>query len=154
MWFKSMIILWIKIFINTPMIKKSHKNHIKTLTKTRHILRFGEYGFKIMSSVTFTKEQIESLNRNLLKKLKIVSINSKNYKFWTLLKTNKTLTKLSLESRMGKGKGSIYTEAVFLQAGSIIYEFMNLKNHQILELFAFFKKQIPRTEIRLINQNK
>ena len=56
------------------------------------------------------------------------------------LQLNRTLTKLSLESRMGKGKGPIYTKVLFLEKGSIIYEFENLKFQQIKEIYEFFKK--------------
>nr|YP_009660493.1 ribosomal protein L16 [Corallina chilensis]QCS25441.1 ribosomal protein L16 [Corallina chilensis] len=130
--------------------KKSHKIHLKSSSHTRHILRFGTYGFKIMSTIVLTTEQIQSLNRFLLKTIKNQSAFSKTCKLWSLVKTNKALTKLSLESRMGKGKGSIYTEAVLLKSGSIIYEFKNYKKHQIIDLFNLFRKQIPCTELKLV----
>ncbi len=59
-----------------------------------------------------------------------------------MLTTNTTTTKLSLESRMGKGKGSIYTRSVFVKPGFVLYELQNVSNHHALELFAFLKKQI------------
>lgn len=132
--------------------KKSHKIYLKASSYTRHILRFGTYGFKIMSTVVLTTEQIQSFNRILLKRTRNKTTSSKTCKFWSLIQTNKALTKLSLESRMGKGKGSIYTEAVFLRSGSIIYEFKNYKKHQIIDLFNVFKKQIPRTKLKLVHK--
>ena len=59
------------------------------------------------------------------------------------MQLNKTLTKLSLESRMGKGKGSIYTRALFLKKGSIIYEFSNISDQQIKEIYMCLKKYVP-----------
>ena len=59
------------------------------------------------------------------------------------MQLNKTLTKLSLESRMGKGKGSIYTRVLFLKKGSVIYEFVNINNHQIKEVYMYLKKYVP-----------
>jgi ribosomal protein L16/L10AE len=64
---------------------------------------------------------------------------------------NKTLTKLPLESRMGKGKGSIYTKVVFLKKGFVLYEFQNIKNQSMKELFYFFRKYFP-AKLLLINK--
>lgn len=65
---------------------------------------------------------------------------------------NKTLTKLSLEARMGKGKGSVYTRVLFLKKGSVIYEFKNIKNQQIQEVFNLLKKYFS-TKIILIKKS-
>lgn len=124
------------------MIKKTHKKIPKTTTSNCYLLKFGSYGFKLLDSIRLENEQLNSLERSLLKKLKNLSNYSKEYKLWTLLKPNKTLTKLNLESRMGKGKGAIYTEALFLKKGTIIYEFENLTFQQILEVFECIKKQL------------
>lgn len=124
------------------MIKKTHKKIPKTLTSNRYLLKFGSYGFKILSNLCLRKDQILSLEKNLLKKLKNTSSQSKTYKLWSLLKTNKTLTKLNLESRMGKGKGAIYTEVLFLKKGTIIYEFENLNKQQVKGICQFIKKQL------------
>lgn len=92
------------------------------------------------------------LERSLVKKLKSFSHHSKNYKVWLTIQPNKTLTKLSLESRMGKGKGPIYTEVLFLKKGSIIYEFKNLTFQQTKEFFNFVKNQIS-VKLSLVSKN-
>ena len=130
-------------------MRKTHKLVVKNLTYSCHLLKFGSYGLKILSDLQLNKEQIESLNRSLYRKVKTLSSHSKKVKIWDFLQPNKTLTKLSLESRMGKGKGSIYTEVLFMKKGSIIYEFGNLRNSQIIEIFNFIKKQFS-VEIKLI----
>ena len=121
---------------------KTHKKTQKILTYSCHLLRFGSCGIKILSDLRFTTEQITSLNRFLLKKLKDLSGSSKKLKFWSFLQTNRTLTKLSLESRMGKGKRPIYTEVLFLRKGSIILEFNNLKGQQLKEIYYLVEKQL------------
>ncbi|MGH1163429.1 ribosomal protein L16 [Bacillus mycoides] len=55
---------------------------------------------------------------------------------------NLNLTKLNLESRMGKGKGSIYENAIFLKPGMILYEFDNFPISQKIKLFKYLKKKI------------
>lgn len=132
------------------LIKKSHKSYLKTIAKTRSNLKFGTLGFKIMSSFRLTLNQLEYLDRALKQKLKSLMGSSKNYKYWLLIQTNKNLTKQSLESRMGKGKGSIWTKSVFLKAGSIIYEFSNIKSQQVYELYSFLKKKVPYTKLVLV----
>ena len=130
-------------------MRKTHKLIPKNLTYSCHLLRFGSCGFKVLSDLQLNQEQINSMNRFLNKKIKNASNYSKKVKIWTFLNPNKTLTKLSLESRMGKGKGAIYTEALFIKKGSIIYEFNNLKFSQIKEIFNTIKKQVS-VESKLI----
>nr|AYR06597.1 ribosomal protein L16 [Lithothamnion sp.] len=124
------------------MIKKSHNKYPKNFAYNRHILKFGNIGFKVTSKLTLTKEQLFYLNRAFQQKLNNLAFNSKNYKFWCLLSTNEVITKLNLESRMGKGKGSIYTESVFIKPGCVIYELQNIPEFHIPELLTFLKKQI------------
>ena len=128
---------------------KIHKTNQKNLTYSVHLLKSGGYGFKLLNNVSLKTEQIAALNRIVQRKLKEFSTHSKKPKSWTLLQTNKTLTKLSLESRMGKGKGPIYTEVVFLKKGSIIYQFQNLKLQQIKDLYRSIQTQI-RGRLKLI----
>ena len=137
-----MAILWITINLIWIMIKKTHINPSKMLANSRHLLKFGHYGFKILTNTRLTSLQLTSLNRILNRKLKSLPTRTKNYKLWFFSAPNKTLTKLNLESRMGKGKGSIFTEAVFLKKGTIIYEFQNIKYQQIVEVFEFFNNHL------------
>lgn len=131
------------------MLKKTHKTPKKNLAYSSQLLKFGSCGLKILSDLRLNKEQIASIERSLMKKLKELSSYSKKCKFWSFAQTNKTLTKLSLESRMGKGKGPIYTEVIFLKRGSTIYEFHNLKEQQAKELFNFIRKQMS-SKLKLI----
>lgn len=124
------------------MIKKTHKKIQTKLTYSCHLLQLGSYGLKLMENLCLTTLQINSLERALNQKLKELTGSSKKVKVWSKISTNKTLTKLSLESRMGKGKGPIYTEVLYLKQGSIIYEFKNIKFLQIKEIFKFLKTQI------------
>lgn len=125
------------------MSKKTHINPTKILTNSNHVLKWGSHGFKLLTNLRLTKDQLISLERLLNQKIKSLNNSSKKSKFWVFILLNKTLTKQPLESRMGKGKGSILTEVVFLRKGSIIYEFTNMNLQQIKQLFYFFKKYLP-----------
>ncbi len=124
------------------MKKHTHINPVKILTNSNYLLKQGSYGFKLLTNLELTKNQLISVERLLVRKLKSLNTCSKECKFWSFISLNKTLTKLPLESRMGKGKGPILTEVVFLRKGFIIYEFKNLSFQQIQQLFYFFKKYL------------
>nr|YP_009502223.1 ribosomal protein L16 [Porolithon onkodes]ASB29825.1 ribosomal protein L16 [Porolithon onkodes] len=124
------------------MTKKTHKKTINNLSYYNHLLKKGSYGFKIMSDLRLTEKQIISLERNLKIRLKKLSIKSYRPKIWMNVQLNRTLTKLNLESRMGKGKGSIYTRVIFLKKGSMIYEFANINTQQIMETHMYLKKYV------------
>ena len=133
-------------------LKKLHKNPKKTLSYNNHLLKEGSYGFKILSTIQMTEKQIISIERILKSQLKKFSIQFQKVKLWRKMYLNKTLTKLSLESRMGKGKGSVYTKVLFLKKGSIIYEFKNIKKQQIQEVFNLLKKYFP-SKITLVKKS-
>nr|AYR06607.1 ribosomal protein L16 [Renouxia sp.] len=124
------------------MIKKLHNSYPLSLTYSKHVLKFGIIGFKAMSSECLTKEQLDSVTWILKKKLKSL-INNKTPKVWSLILLNRTLTCLSAESRMGKGKGTVYTQAFFVKPGFILFEFSNISKSQALEILKFIKKRIP-----------
>ena len=125
------------------MLKKTHVPHkIRTLARSNHLLKFGSYGFKVLVTTRLTEQQFDSLDRILVRKIKSLMGHSKNYKIWSLTVFDKTLTKLSLESRMGKGKGAVSAKVAFLKKGTVLYEFKNIKYLQILEVFNFFKKHV------------
>ena len=133
-------------------LKKIHRTPKKTLSYCNHLLKTGSYGFKIMSNIQITEKQATSIERILKSRLKKFSIQLQKVKLWKKINLNKTLTKLSLESRMGKGKGSVYTKVLFLKKGSIMYEFKNIKNQQIMEVFNTLKKYFPG-KIILVKKN-
>nr|AHX02519.1 ribosomal protein L16 [Schizymenia dubyi] len=127
------------------ILKKTHNRYSLKSGQANSILRFGKYGIKVITFGRLTKEQLESILWILLKKLKFLSNNKKTFKFWNLLILNSTLTKLSSESRMGKGKGAIYTTALFIKPGTIIFEFDNISMYQMLNIFKFMQKLLPFT---------
>ena len=124
-------------------MKKVHNKYPCTNSYSKHLLNFGTIGFKAVSSSRLTEPQINALTKALFQKLKIVCRNNKSYKTWNLLFLNSVLTKLSAESRMGKGKGAIWTKMVFVRAGTVIFELSNIKKYQVVEVFNFIKKLSP-----------
>nr|AHX02448.1 ribosomal protein L16 [Plocamium cartilagineum] len=121
------------------MNKKTHNKQSLKYTNTQHLIRYGVYGFKVSSPILLKELQIKSIEWNLIKKLKKTKTF---YKFWNCITLNMNLTKLSIESRMGKGKGAIYTKGVFIKPGTIVFEFDNITLHQILYLYNYINKKL------------
>jgi hypothetical protein len=61
-------------------LKKTHKIKTNSLTYSCHLLKAGSYGLKVLNNLQLTKEQKNSIERFLLKKLKNLSNYSKKYK--------------------------------------------------------------------------
>ena len=125
------------------MIKKLHNIYSYNINYKCHLLKFGIFGFKVISNSRITDEQVKSIVKALAKKLKIMCRGNKLYKVWNLILLNGVLTQLNLESRMGKGKGVIKTQVSFVKAGTIIFEFSNIEYFQIVEVYNFIKKIVP-----------
>nr|YP_010164459.1 ribosomal protein L16 [Polyopes lancifolius]QRM91054.1 ribosomal protein L16 [Polyopes lancifolius] len=123
--------------------KKTHNKYSYKSGLPNHILRFGKFGIKVASFNRISEKQLKAIEWSLIRKLKEVSNNKKTFKLWNLALLNLNLTKISLESRMGKGKGAVYSKAVFLKPGMILFEFDNVSYQQLLEVFTFIKKKLP-----------
>lgn len=123
--------------------KKTHNSYSLKYSHCNHTLKFGRVGIKVLSFGRLTDNQFISIERSLLKLLKNVTNNKKLIKIWSLISFNLTLTKLSSESRMGKGKGAIYSKAVFLRPGTILFEFEGISNQQTFIILNFLEKKIP-----------
>lgn len=116
--------------------KKHTKYSLKKIT-SNYLLQFGIFGLKIKTFQRLTKNDLITIEWFLKKKIKQVALKNK-IKFWNLMVLNTNLTKLSPESRMGKGKGAIFTQALFLRPGVILFEFDNLS--YLSYLFYLLKK--------------
>nr|YP_010027337.1 ribosomal protein L16 [Sarcopeltis skottsbergii]QOS04458.1 ribosomal protein L16 [Sarcopeltis skottsbergii] len=124
------------------VLKKTHNPFSLKYRHCNHTLKFGRFGIKTLSFSKITENQFNLIERLSLKFLKLSSNNKKIIKIWSSSLVNLTLTKLSSESRMGKGKGSIYTKALFLRPGSILFEFEGISKQQLVGILAFLKKKV------------
>ena len=124
-------------------IKKTQNLYSLKYKQVNQVVKFGKFAIKVTSFGKLTENQLNSLERFIMNFIKKNSNNDKGIKIWNLVKFNTSLTKLSSESRMGKGKGSIYTKAVFLKPGVILFEFTGLTDQEVYKMFKFVKKKIP-----------
>nr|YP_010199837.1 ribosomal protein L16 [Hydropuntia urvillei]UAD89845.1 ribosomal protein L16 [Hydropuntia urvillei] len=122
--------------------RKTHNKYSKKLKQSNHVIMFGRFGIKSISFGRLTENQLISLKWIILKKLKFLVSNKKTIRFWTTLFLNSTLTKFNSESRMGKGKGSIYTRAIYIRPGIVLFEFDNISEQHAKALFYYISKKI------------
>nr|YP_009445902.1 ribosomal protein L16 [Betaphycus gelatinus]ATX68843.1 ribosomal protein L16 [Betaphycus gelatinus] len=119
--------------------RKTHNNYRLICKHSCHVLKYGNQGIKVSSFGRLTNVQINSLNRCVLKIIRKFK-NKKSIKLWNLVLLNFNLTKLSSESRMGKGKGAVFSKAVFIRPGNIIFEFEGVSLQQTLLILSSLKK--------------
>lgn len=122
-------------------MKKTHNKYKKRLKHSKNLLKFGQFGFKIINFKSISKKQNLLIITFINKKLKELTLKKKT-KIWHNIPFNKNLTKLNIESRMGKGKGSIYTQNSYLLPGTIFFEIEEINFKQIEELFNYLKKKL------------
>ena len=101
--------------------RKIHKKFSSNLVLNRSVLQFGFYGLKSCKFKKLTLVKAKYLQFLLEKFFKKIII-SKRTKVWNRIVMNSTLTKLSSESRMGKGKGHIDTYFTYIKPGQILFE--------------------------------
>nr|YP_010395078.1 ribosomal protein L16 [Polyopes affinis]UQJ72519.1 ribosomal protein L16 [Polyopes affinis] len=124
------------------IINKTHNSFSLKHRHCNHTLKFGRCGLKILSFTKLTENQFNLIERLILKFLKNLFGNKRLIKIWSIVPFNLTLTKLSSESRMGKGKGAIYSKAFFLRPGSILFEFEGVSKYQLAKIASILRKKV------------
>lgn len=127
-------------FVNNLYCQKMRKDYSLKIKHSNHILNFGRFGIKTTSFGRLTKLQMSSLNYFIMKIIQNFKNKKKSIKVWNFLFLNISLTKLNSESRMGKGKGSVYTKAVFLKPGSMLFELDGVSMKQTILLLNKLRK--------------
>nr|YP_009325901.1 ribosomal protein L16 [Vertebrata lanosa]APC24942.1 ribosomal protein L16 [Vertebrata lanosa] len=119
--------------------KKHHFKFKKKLDFSKHILKFGSFGFKIKKAVCINYKQKTFIKFFILKIVKKI-INNK-IKIFFYSKCNYNQTKLPLESSMGKGKGEISNSFGYYKAGFLFFEIKNISLNNVLQLKNFLNKK-------------
>nr|WCH58016.1 ribosomal protein L16 [Hypnea brasiliensis] len=122
-------------FNNKSQIKYNYK-----FNQSNCILRKGSYGIKSMSFGRLTERQLIRLENMIIKNSREITNSKKSIKIWNKVVLNFNLTKQSAESPMGKGKGSIYTQGVFIKPGNVIFEFESCLHQQAQYILSKINK--------------
>jgi len=96
--------------------RKAFKGKIKGNAKGGSQLSFGTYGLKAMQPERVTSRQIEAARRAATRHMK------RSGKLWIRVFPDIPVTKKPIDTRMGKGKGSVEYYIFRVKPGRIIFE--------------------------------
>ena len=99
-----------------PKWRHQQKGRIRGKARRGSSLAFGSYGLQSVGSGWVTARQIEAGRVAITRHVK------RTGKIWIRIFPDKPLSKKPLETRMGKGKGSVETWVAVVKPGRILYE--------------------------------
>ena len=96
--------------------RRPHRLHYDGVTRGNKKVNFGEYGLMAMEGAWITQNQIEADRVAMTRYMK------RGGKVWINIFPHLSLTKIPLETRMGKGKGQPEKWVAVVKKGKIMFE--------------------------------
>lgn len=96
--------------------RKQFRRRKKTVSSKATSLSFGDYGLKALESAVLSANQIEAA------RIAIARTTKRGGKIWIRVFPDKPVTKKSVGSRMGGGKGDLAGYVAVVTPGRIIFE--------------------------------
>ena len=109
--------------------RKPHKGNLKGMANSGNYVCYGTYGMKALESGWITNRQIEAGRISLSRRVRKIG------RLWIRIFPNKSITKKTAETRMGKGKVSPDSWVSIIKPGRILYEVDGLTEEQAKEAF-------------------
>ncbi|NEW61076.1 50S ribosomal protein L16 [Sulfurovum sp. bin170] len=100
-------------------------------------IEFGEFALKAVSAGRINSRQIESARITMTRKMK------RQGKSWIRVFPDKPLTKKPLETRMGKGKGSVEEWVMNIKPGRIVFEVAGVSEEVAIEALTLALHKLP-----------
>ncbi|BCD46865.1 50S ribosomal protein L16 [Helicobacter suis] len=100
-------------------------------------LAFGDVGIKAVEHGRIDSRQIEAARVAMTRHTK------RTGKVWIRVFPDKPLTAKPLETRMGKGKGSVEKWVMNIKPGRIIYEMLGIEEEVAREALALAQRKLP-----------
>lgn len=137
----------------SPMRKK--KVYLRRLLRTQpsrtmnigYSLPLGDFGIVSSESGFLSRNQRESVRKLLARRLKPV-----NGKYWVNINYFIDFTKKSRGARMGKGKGSFFSEKSPVRPGQLLCEFKGIDAESARELYSSLSKKLPVNTLFFLNR--
>jgi len=108
---------------------------------------FGEYGIKALDHGWLKNTQIEACRIILTRRLR------RGGKLWIRVFPDKSYTKKSSESRMGKGKGEVEGWVSVIRKGRVLFEIGGVPEEYAREAFKLVAYKLP-FKTRFVNRKK
>lgn len=117
--------------------RKTRKGSLKKLEFRSNSITFGEIGLKAETAGIITARQIEAARRAIAKKIK------RKGKIWIKIFPDLPITAKPIESRMGKGKGSVSYWASRVGGGTTLFEICGVPKHIATDALRSGGKKLP-----------
>ena len=117
--------------------RKPHRLTYDGHAKGNTELHFGEYGLMAMEGTWITQQQIEAARVAMTRYMK------RGGKVWRNIFPHLSLTKIPLETRMGKGKGQPEKWVAVVKEGKIMFEIGGVSEEVAREAFRLAMHKLP-----------
>lgn len=135
-----------KVKFRKPSKSLSNKptTHL-TFKKTKPL--FGRYVIQAVESGLITKNQLEAVRIVLRRRLKLL-----RGRLWLPVRPDRIVTKRSLETRMGRGKGGPNTQIALITCGQYLFELTGPRLYLMRELMSKIREKLS-VKVELIDTN-
>ena len=117
--------------------RKVMKGRNRGYARSGYTLAFGDIAFKAVEAGRINSRQIESARISATRHIK------RNGKIWIRVFPAKPLTAKPLETRMGKGKGSVDQWVMNIKPGRIIFEMAGVPEELAREALTLAMHKLP-----------
>ncbi len=116
--------------------RKQQKGRMRGLSRGSAI-SFGDFGLQATDCGRISSRQIEAARMAIQRKVK------RSGKLYIRIFPDKPITKKPLETRMGKGKGSVESWVAVIKPGRLLYEIEGVPEHLAREAFEVARHKLP-----------
>ncbi len=117
--------------------RKQQKGRMRGMAYRGNRVSFGEFGLQAVGRGRITARQIEAARMAIQRKVR------RQGKLYIRVFPDKPLTKKPLETRMGKGKGSVETWVATIKPGKMLYEIEGVPEDLAREAFRLAAHKLP-----------
>ena len=117
--------------------RRTHRLPYEGVSRGNTSVHFGEYGLMALEGAWITQQQIESARVAMTRYMK------RGGKVWINIFPHQSLTKIPLETRMGKGKGQPEVWTAVVKKGKVMFEIAGVSEEVAREAFRLAMHKLP-----------
>lgn len=117
--------------------RRNHRLPYEGEARGNRELHFGEYGLMAMEGAWVTQQQIEAARVAMTRYMK------RGGRVWINIFPHLSLTRIPLETRMGKGKGEPELWVAVVKKGKIMFEIGDIDEATAREAFRLASHKLP-----------
>ena len=117
--------------------RRPHRLKYDGEARGNRTVKFGEYGLQALEGAWISQRQIEAARVAMTRYMK------RGGKVWINIFPHLSLTKIPLETRMGKGKGSPEEWVAVVKKGKVMFEISDVSEEIAREALRLAKHKLP-----------